>query len=106
MYELGQNLSVLALAMAVNILLGTYYQVGRKKRRFSKTLFLSGLIKAVIVGFSFVSLGYCFETTDLSALGITPSMIMNASILLYVGKDVTALAKALGVEELLGKEPK
>lgn len=29
---------------------------------------------------------------------------MNAAILLYTGKDMAALAKILGVEELLKKE--
>ena len=103
MDTLGKNLAVLALTMLVNILLGTYDQIGRKNCRFSKKRFLSGLIKALIVGFSFVSLSYCFEATDLSSLGISPDMVMNASLLLYVGKDITALAKTLGVEDLLKK---
>lgn len=103
MYNLGKDLSVLALSMTVNIMLGTYNQIGRKNCRFSRKRFLSGLIKAVIVGLSFVSLSYCFEVTDLTSLGITPDMIMNASILLYVGKDIAALAKTLGVEEFLEK---
>ena len=52
MYNLGKDLSVLALSMTVNIMLGTYNQIGRKNCRFSRKRFLSGLIKAVIVGLS------------------------------------------------------
>ncbi len=101
---MGKDLLVLALAMTVNILLGTFHQVGQKKQRFHRSRFLSGLLKAALVAFSFASLSFCFRTADLSALGITPDMIMNAAILLYTGKDMAALAKILGVEALLKKE--
>jgi len=49
MKEILTYLPVLAIAMAMNILVGMYYQIGLKKVKFNKTIFWSGLLKAGVI---------------------------------------------------------
>jgi len=49
MKEILTYLPVLAIAMAMNILVGMYYQIGFKKVKFNKTIFWSGLLKAGVI---------------------------------------------------------
>jgi len=98
MKEILTYLPVLAIAMAMNILVGTYYQIGLKKVKFNKTIFWSGLLKAGVIGLIFIGLSYCFDCVDLSSIGMTPVMIIHSAILLYTGKVVIALCKVLGVD--------
>lgn len=98
MQEIFSIMPVLAIAMVVNIALGTYYNIGVKSLKFNYKKLLIGIAKAGIVGASFIGLAYCFDATDLSSIGATPKLIMNSSIILYVAKDLTALGKILGVD--------
>lgn len=98
MNEIIRLLPVLCVAMAMNIGTGIYYSVGTQKLRFNLNTLLSGLIKAIIVGLTFIGSAYCFEMTDLSSLGIDPKLIMLSAISLYVGKSLISLSKILGVD--------
>lgn len=98
MNEILHLLPVLFMAISMNIITGTYYNIGTKKLPFSfKTLF-SGILKATIIAGIFLGTGYCFETTDLSSIGVTPVFILTSAITLYVGKTLVSLGKILGIE--------
>lgn len=98
MSEIINLLPVLAVAVAMNIGAGLYYNVGTNEMIFSKKKLITGVIKAFIVCGIFVGAAFCFDSTDLSSIGVKPPLIMNTAIILYVGKSMTSLAKILGVE--------
>lgn len=98
MEEILKLLPVLATVIAMNTATGVYYNVGTNKMQFDLRVLISGVIKAAIIGGCFVGSAYCFETTDLASLGISPELVMNAAITLYMGKAMNSLMKILGVE--------
>ena len=98
MEEILKLLPVLAVAIAMNTATGVYYNVGTNKMQFKLSMLLSGIVKAVIIGFCFVGSAYCFEVTDLATVGVTPQLIMNAAITLYMGKAMASFMKILGVD--------
>lgn len=98
MNEILNLLPVLAVAIAMNIGAGLYYNIGTKQLSFNWKILFSGIIKAAIVGGMFIGTAYCFEATDLSSIGVTPIFVMMAAITLYVGKAIVSLGKILGIE--------
>lgn len=98
MTEIINLLPLLGITMAINISLGMYYNIGVKSFGFDYKMFINGLVKAINIGAAFVGLAYCFDNTDLSSIGITPTVIMYSAIALYAGKDLKTLAKIIGVE--------
>lgn len=104
MTEILTLLPVLATAIAMNIMAGIYYNIGTQKMDFEWKIFVAGIVKAAIVAGMFVGTAYCFEYTDLSSIGVTPELLMNSAIILYVGKAVTSLGKILGVSDTLKHE--
>lgn len=88
----------LGVAMVINILLGLYYNINIQNIKFDPKVFFIGIVKAAILAASFIGLAYVFNTTDLSSIGITPEMIMNAALIIYVTKDLQNLMKIMGVE--------
>ena len=98
MREILKLLPVLFIAIAMNISAGLYYNIGTKKMSFNLEFLISGIIKAVIISAIFIGTAFCFETIDLSSIGITPVFLMNSAITLYVGKTLVSLGKILGVE--------
>lgn len=92
------ELGSLGIAIIINIALGMFYNIRIKDIKFDKYKLIEGIVKAAIIAGSFIGLAYCFEVSDLSSIGITPKLVMNTAIILYVGKDLTALGKILGVE--------
>lgn len=97
-------LPVLAVAIAMNIGAGLYYNIGTKNLTFNFKKLISGIIKATIVAGMFVGTAYCFEATDLSSIGITPIFIMMSAITLYVGKALKSLCMILGIETKSNKK--
>lgn len=99
MMEIFDSLKILLVAVVCNILCGAYYNVSVKDIKFDWIKLLNGVIKALIVGIIAVGMSYVFgqmpELTE--AIGITPMMIMNSAIILYVGKTLVGLGKILGV---------
>lgn len=99
MMEIFDSLKILLIAVVCNILCGAYYNVSVKDIKFDWIKLLNGVIKALIVGIIAVGMSYVFsqmpELTE--AIGITPMMIMNSAIILYVGKTLVGLGKILGV---------
>ena len=99
MMEIFKALGILAIVVMCNILCGIYYNVNVKNIKFDWIKLLNGVIKALIVGIIAVGMSYVFgqmpELTE--AIGITPMMIMNSAIILYVGKTLVGLGKILGV---------
>lgn len=97
--EIFDSLKILLMAVVCNILCGAYYNVSVKDIKFDWIKLLNGVIKALIVGIIAVGMSYVFgqmpELTE--AIGITPMMIMNSAIILYVGKTLVGLGKILGV---------
>lgn len=104
MNEILNLLPVLMVAIVMNIGAGIYYNIGTKKLNFSWATLYSGIVKAIIVAGMFIGTSYCFEATDLSVIGITPTFIITSAIVLYVGKAITSLAKILGVDINTNKE--
>ena len=98
MTEIIKLIPVLAVAIAMNIGSGLYYNIGTKNLTFDWKKLISGIIKAVIVAGMFIGTAYCFEATDLSSIGVTPVFVMMSAITLYVGKALVSLGKILGVE--------
>lgn len=98
MNEILNLLPVLAVAIAMNIGAGLYYNIGTKQLSFDWRILFSGIIKATIVAGMFIGTAYCFEATDLSSIGVTPIFVMMSAITLYVGKALVSLGKILGIE--------
>lgn len=98
MHEILSLLPVLLCLIAMNIALGLYNSIGVKKISFSKRKLWDGILKAAIISGSFLGLAYCFDTIDLSTIGVTPQFIIHSSILIYAGKVLLALANILGVD--------
>ena len=98
MTEIIKLLPILGIAISMNLFGGLYYNIGTKKISFSWNMLISGIIKASIIAYLFVGMAYCFESTDLSSLGVEPMFIMTSAIALYVGKAVVSLGKILGIE--------
>ena len=97
MNEVLELLPVLAIAVAMNICAGIYYNIGKQELKFDWKKLISGIIKAAIVAFLFIGGAFCFDMTDLSQLGLEPKGIMTVAIAIYVGKAMTTLTKILGV---------
>lgn len=98
MNEILNLLPVLAVAIAMNIGAGLYYNIGTKQLSFDWKILFSGILKAAIVAGMFIGTAYCFEATDLSSIGVTPIFVMMAAITLYVGKALVSLGRILGIE--------
>lgn len=98
MAEILKLLPVLAVAIAMNIGAGLYYNIGTKNLAFDWKVLISGIVKAAIVAGMFIGTAYCFEATDLSSIGVTPIFVMTSAITLYVGKALISLGKILGIE--------
>lgn len=94
----SSQLIALCIAALVNVLLGLYNNIGVEGYKFDIRKLINGLIKAVIIIIAFIGVAYCFDITDLNSLGVTPDMIVNTAIILYIGKSLQNLAKVLGVE--------
>ena len=99
----SSQLIALCIAALVNVLLGLYNNIGVERYKFDVRRLINGLIKAVIVIIAFIGIAYCFDITDLNSLGLTPDMIVNTAIILYVGKSLQNLTKILGIETSLKK---
>lgn len=82
-------------------MLGVYYNIEMLKEIFSLHKLISGIIKAIIVTASFIGLAYCFDATgsiiDIGTVKLTPEMIMNSAISIYMVKDTIKLANILGI---------
>ena len=98
MKEIINLLPVLLVAILMNIIAGTYFNICSDNIDFSWKKLASGIVKAVIASGMFLGTAYCFEKTDLSSIGITPSFVMSSAISLYVGKALISLSKILGVD--------
>ena len=95
MKEIINLLPVLLVAILMNIIAGTYFNICSENIDFSLKKLTSGIVKAVIASGMFLGTTYCFERTDLSSIGITPS---SSAISLYVGKALISLSKILGID--------
>lgn len=98
MIEILNLLPVLAIAIAMNIGTGIYYNIGKKKLNFSFQTLFYGMVKAGIVSATFIGFAFCFEATDLSSIGVTPKFIMTSAIAIYVTKAINSLGKILGID--------
>ncbi len=99
MLEVIHLLPVLMVVIITNITTGMYNNIGKKKMNFDKTVFINGIVKAMIISTTFIGLAYCFDTVDLSSLGITPLLIIQAIILLYAGKTVDTICSIFGIKK-------
>ena len=88
-------LPVLTLLMATNILLGLYAKIGVEEIAFDWKKLISGIAKALIIGFSAVASSYAAHEVDLSGLGVTPELLISAAIITYAYKN---LAKCLNID--------
>lgn len=93
-------LPTLAIAIVINMLLGVYNNISIDKCNFDWKVLVNGIAKAAIIACAFMGIAYAFDTTDLSAIGVTPDLIMNSAIILYMGKAVQNLIKILGITNI------
>lgn len=93
-------LPTLAIAIGINILLGLYNNISIDKCDFDWKVLVNGILKAAIIAVAFMGIAYAFDSTDLSSIGVTPDLIMNSAIILYMGKAVQNLIKILGVTNI------
>lgn len=93
-----QLLLPLFISIFVNLLLGAYNSVQVKKIKFDFGLLMAGLAKGVIIAVSAIGLSFCFDLTIIGEIGITPDLVMNSAIILYVTKGIYNLASILGVD--------
>lgn len=93
-------LPTLAIAIIINVLLGLYNNLSIDKCKFDWKILVNGIIKAAIIACAFMGIAYAFDSTDLSVIGITPDLIMNSAIVLYMGKAVQNLIKILGITNI------
>lgn len=91
------QLVALCVAAIANILMGMYNNINLENCNFNIKKFFTGVIKAGIIIATFLAVGYCFDVTDLNTIGVTPDLVINAAIVLYVGKAMQNLMKVLGV---------
>ena len=106
MMEIFCSLGILAIAVICNILCGIYYNINIENIKFDFHKLLNGIIKALIVGIVAVGLTFIFNymPTLTEAVGISPMMIMNSAIILYVGKDLVGFGKILGIKVAVKSE--
>ena len=100
---ISTQLLALTLAAIANILMGVYHHVNDIGDKFSIQTLIVGVIKAIIIIVTFITLAYCFDVTDLSSLGMSPDLVINAAIVLYVGKALQNLAAIMGVSSVISK---
>lgn len=93
-------LPTLAIAIAINVLLGLYNNISIDKCNFDWKILANGIIKAAIIACAFMGIAYAFDSTDLSTIGVTPDLIMNSAIILYMTKAVQNLIKILGITNI------
>lgn len=98
MKEVLNLLPVLTVAIIMNIGAGLYYNIEKLNMKFDWKFLMSGIFKAIIVAGLFVGTSYCFDKTDLSSIGVTPSFMIMSAITLYVSKAVMSLGKILGID--------
>lgn len=97
------SMIALIIAAIVNILMGIYNNVSVENCKFDFRKLLNGIIKAIIIIVSFIGIAYCFDVTDLSSIGVTPDLVVNAAIVLYVGKAMQNIMKVIGVTQIGNK---
>jgi hypothetical protein len=96
MIEVLNLILPLAVAILINIALGMYYKINVAKFSFEWIVLANGIVKALIIGGSFIGLAYIFDTVDISFLGDeTPVFIMLGAIGLYTVKAITNLKQIL-----------
>lgn len=98
MKEVIDLLPVLSLAMLANIATGIYYNIGKKNHSFDKKKLINGISKAIIIGFTFISLGYCCESVNLENMGVQPTLAIYSAIAIYASKAFVSLIKILGID--------
>ena len=81
----------LAVSVIVNIALGMYYNIGTQKFAFDYKILLNGIVKASIVGGSFIGLALGID-------GLSSMVIMNGALVMYGGYAVKSLYDALKVK--------
>lgn len=97
--EIMNYLMILGLLVLANIMLGMFYNINVKKFKFNIVKLLNGIVKSVIVVFSFCVLYYAFyQLPELTqSIGFDPQFIMFGAIVVYATKVISDLANILGV---------
>lgn len=98
-------LPYLALAISVNIILGTFNAVFKDKIKFEKEKLFGGIWKSFIVAYAFVGLAIIFDKVPIAIgeIDITPEILMISSIALYTQKGIENLMKILKVDKVIDK---
>lgn len=97
--EIIKYLPYLAIAMFLNILLGLYYKIGVKKITFNYKKLIGGIIKALIIGITFVGLSYIADGLNTQDIGFEPKLLLLSAIILYSTKSFNQLRNILGVKD-------
>lgn len=98
--ECIQNLPILFLCMAGNIAAGTIASTTIDKIAFDKTVFINGVVRALITAIGLVIIAFAFDRVDLSGIGYTPSTVITTGIVVYATKLLVNTIKLLGLGNL------
>jgi len=98
-------LLTLALAVSINILLGTYNSVFNKKIEFDKIKLFSGIWKATVISYAFLGLSFIVDTVPIAIDGyqIDPKLLLITAIGLYTKKSYDNLKDILKVDKVIEK---
>ena len=102
MKECFELLVLLGIAVASNIALGIYSNIGSGKKNFEKKKLINGIFKAFCVSVGFLGLSYIiFKLPDLAtAVGIEPKAMMISAITVYITKATTTLLGIFGIKKV------
>ena len=100
MIEILELLKPLAIAMALNIAINTWFNVKVQDFKFDWKILANGIKKALIIGATYIGLAYIFtEVPSLTeTLGITPVFIIILAIGTYTYDVIKGLAKVQGIK--------
>lgn len=100
-----EHLPYLFLAISGNIILGLYYNIGKKKFKFELSKLIDGLLKALVISYGFISSSLIFDkmigTVDLGIIEVEPKILLFSAIVLFTSKILIKLKDILKVEEIV-----
>lgn len=98
------SLMLLILAVIANIISGTVYNTIGKGESFEPKKFFTGVLKGTAIAITLMILSFIFMSTDLSSLGVTPELIMNAGMIKYSYGAVKNIVENMKLDKVLEKQ--
>ena len=99
MKEILNLLPYLGVAMILNIVAGTWYNVKVQDFKFDWKILANGVWKALCLAGIYIGLAYIFDGLPSLAetIGVTPTFIIKLAIATYTALVIVSLAKIQGI---------